>query len=204
MLTVYVACGVVGLTLLILSLFTGDHSDAGVDHDASLDLGQGLEAGLPHPAEHGWSPGHPETGGGPLWLPFLSLRFWTAFLAVFGSLGTLLTLQKLAGPAATLGWSALGGAVSGTLVAYALRALQRGDDPGVSEGEFLGKEGRLLVATGPNRLGKVRVEAKGEIIDLVALSEGDQVIEAGESVIVVGLDGSRARVLRTRDLLDDV
>jgi membrane protein implicated in regulation of membrane protease activity len=69
--------------------------------------------------------------------------------------------------------------------------------------DLLGKEAKLLVGVKPSQLGKIRFEVKGEIIDMIAVAEDDSVIETGEQVLIVGVEGNQARVARRRDIFEE-
>jgi membrane protein implicated in regulation of membrane protease activity len=68
----------------------------------------------------------------------------------------------------------------------------------VSSADYVGKTGRLLVGFGPGATGKIRLEVKGSTIDLLCTSMDDGTYESRDEVIVVEMDGARARVAKTR------
>lgn len=211
MLAIYVFCAIVGGGLILLSALGGlseglldgidSHTDidtGGVDYDHDISLGH--DADLDHHIESAkeFAP------TSDFWLPFLSLRFWIYAIGGFGVVGSLLTLFKLAESGLAL-WISLGfGLVAGTLVSYTMRALTLGEqDSSVREKDFLGVTGRLTVLPRNGDPGKIRMLVKGETIDMLAIPEGDIEFERDEEVVVVGIDGTRVRVMRYTDIMSE-
>src|SRR6187431_2881110 len=101
MLTVYLVCLLIGGTFVAGSALFGGHGHDGghgeLDHSAHFGAGHGLHGGLDHhelPSGSGTSfeavvpaevahVASQDLGGDHLWLPLLSMRFWTFFLAFF-------------------------------------------------------------------------------------------------------------------------
>ncbi len=88
MLTVYLITAVVGGAFVLLSAFGGSHDD--FDHDADFDSDAGFESDAGLDADFGADADHGELVHADVWLPFLSMRFWTYFLTFFGVTGMLL------------------------------------------------------------------------------------------------------------------
>jgi membrane protein implicated in regulation of membrane protease activity len=187
----YIACGIVGGGLMLLSAFGGvfGHHDVGADGGAGVDGGS-------HSLEKSF-----DKGGG-LWIPFFSVRFWTHFVGGFGVLGTVLNLTGYgAEPLAGLVSAGVGLGL-GLGAAWVYRLLQKEQkDANTKSDDFLGVAGTLSVAARGNDPGKVRVTVRGDIIDLLALSDSGQDLSAGEEVVIVGIEGDKARVLRKGDIL---
>lgn len=211
MLALYVFCAIVGGGLILLSALGGlseglmdgidSHTDfdAGsvdYDHDVSLGHGEGFEHHVEMAKEFAPT--------SDFWLPFLSLRFWIYAVGGFGLVGTLLSLFQMASPA-VIPWVAAGfGVVIGTLVSYTMRALTKGElDSSVREKDFMGVMGQLTVLPRNGEPGKVRMSIKGETIDMLAIPDGDVEFERGEEVVVVGIEGTRVRVVRYTDIMDE-
>jgi hypothetical protein len=179
MLSIYVGGLLFGGVLLAASILGGhaEHGDlgghAGGDHDGS----QG---------GHG--------------LPFLSLRFWAFTLAFFGLTGAALTL---AGGGLGALVPVLAGAVGlscGLVSARVLRLLGRRPVGLLGDaGAHVGREGRVLLPVGASKgqLGKIRLQIGGTSTDLVAETEGDAGLAAGETALVVGMRGNVALVERS-------
>jgi membrane protein implicated in regulation of membrane protease activity len=208
----YIACGILGVGLILLSalgsVFGGHDADA-----SSADLGgHSPDAALDGPQEVShvdWTQvgaktfekGIESVHTSGLWLPFFSLRFWTYFLGGFGLLGTLLTLFKQGTEPLVGIVSSATGLFLGLVAAYAWRILIRQQvDASTKEADFLGVIGTQSVAARGHEPGKVRVMVRGELIDLLALSDDGQTISAGEEVVVVGIEGDHARVTRKDQL----
>jgi membrane protein implicated in regulation of membrane protease activity len=190
MLSVYVIAAIVGGGLVVVSAL------GGLGHHASLD-------GSADSAGHGDGSGEGHAGAHhDFWIPFLSLRFWTYFTAAFGGMGLSLTFLGLSSEPVT-GWvSAAVGASLGLTVSWIMRMLPRVTlHNTVLAEDFVGKEARVLVSGEGAQPGKIRASIKGELIDLLARREDGAPISAGETVVVIGLEGNEARVARMDELM---
>lgn len=207
MIGLYLAVGIVGVGLVLLAALGGllGHHDMdnsaeahmASDHDVSHD-----DAQLHDVASKTFDKGVEAAHGAGLWLPFFTLRFWTGMAAGFGLYGTLATFLKVSAEPLTLIVSLLAGAVVGTGSALLYRTLQLQQKDSTTKAEdLLGVEGRLLVGAKGHDLGKVRLSVRGELIDMLAVSQNGQDILEGEEVIVVGIEGSNAQVLSKREIL---
>lgn len=162
---------------LLQAVMGGGHGDA--DGDGVADTHQ-----------HGATAGH-----GALTVLF-STRFWTFFALGFGLAGSLLHYLDLAVPL-TAGLVAAGaGLGSGLLAALTFRAVKRAEvssTTGVSEA--VGRTGRVLVALAPGKTGQIRVELKGQSVDLLATTDEEE-LARGEAILIEEIEGHVARVSR--------
>lgn len=180
--TLYLVAAIVGLGLIIFTALAGGH-DAHMDHDLTGD------------AEVHWD----DIGIAP----FLSLRFWTYFAATFGLTGSVLTFMRLQNQQQNLIASIVGGLVVGMLVHFTMRALRRSESSSAAHvDDLIGREGKLLVGAREGQPGKVRIDVKGDLIDMLALPESGKSAEAGETVYVLAIENDRAIVARREDLLE--
>ena len=166
MLSLYVACLVVGLGVLFVQLFA--------DHDAGG-----------HDVHHG-DGGHEITP----WTVLASVRFWSFALLAFGLVGTLLTFFSMAGGAVALAIAAFSGICSGVFaVTVITRLLHRSPQSLASTSDVRGRVGRVVVPISPEGRGKVRVDLKGTAVDLVA--RASEPLDTGDAVVVeeVSADG---------------
>jgi membrane protein implicated in regulation of membrane protease activity len=211
MLTLYIVCAVVGGGLMLLSALGGVlHGDLGGGHEVEVDTGHEIDfqhdiaaTDVDHPSidiagshDVGWE-------AGDFWLAFVSMRFLTYFVGIFGIFGLVLTWFSELGPTSVALFSALVAFVLGYGGSLLFRYLKvEGETSGVTEHDYVGVLGRTLVGIRPSQPGKVRVSIKGDTLDLIALSEGEKEIAAGEEIVVVGLEGDRVRVAPKGDYLD--
>lgn len=182
LLYVYLFTLIVGAILLGGSILLG-----GKDVDAD---GHG---GADKDAEVG---GHGDFAG--FLLSFLSLRFWTFAFAFFGLTGVVLELLDLVGNQwLTLGLSLAMGLGIGTAATTILRKLGM-DTSGQTAGsaDYVGKTARVLVPFDGKGVGKVRVDVKGTSVDLMASGVEEEAFEGRDEVLIVEMDGPRARVAR--------
>jgi membrane protein implicated in regulation of membrane protease activity len=165
-LSLYVACLVVGLGVLFVQLFFG-HDTGG------------------HDVHHG-------DGGHEIspWTILASVRFWSFALLAFGLVGTLLTFFAMAGGAAAFAIAAVSGVASGVFaVTVVTRLLQRSPQSLASYSDVRGRVGRVIVPIAEEGRGKVRVDVKGTAVDVVARAR--EPLDTGDAVVVedVSSDG---------------
>lgn len=216
MLGLYLTTAIIGGGLVLVSALGGMFGH-GVDHDHDHDIdlgGHGHEIDVSdHDHDHDFGDHAADAAakvtdsfnGFAEWIPFLSLRFWTAFAAAFGLLGTILTMTKTSAEPGTMILSLITAFLTGTAVHFLITLIKRHlHDSSIAEKDMVGVAGRVLVPARGQDPGKVRIELKGDIIDLLAVSDDGKDIEAGSEVFVVALDGQRARIARQEDLLNDL
>lgn len=209
MLSFYIFAAVVGGALVALSAFAGSDSgtdtDADVDggleldHDVEAELDHEVEAELDHEAE---AETHAEIGHA-VWLPFLSLRFWTYTLCFLGLTGVLLTALSDLASALVAALSTLTGLSSGFGISYAMRLLKQSQSDSIAGAtDIIGAEGIVLLAIRSGQPGKIRCRVKDQDLDLLAHAEGQKEIERGAQVVVVSYEGSEVTVIRKSDWID--
>jgi membrane protein implicated in regulation of membrane protease activity len=125
----------------------------------------------------------------------LSLRFWTYVLAFGGSTGVLLHFVAKTGEPLTLAVSLGVGLVTGVTAKLAWSRLGNARGGTVRDDELVGQTGRLLLAAGPQRSGRVRLTVRNASIDLIAASD-DLTLAANEEVLVVSVRDGVAHVVR--------
>lgn len=200
MLALYIWTGVIGLVLVLYSVVMGAHHGG----DASADHGHIAHGHVAH-----GDVGHAETGQGadaadtsdPAWTLFFSMRFWTFFAMFFGLLGVIMTVGTRWGEPMIGVVSGVGGLIAGLMIALTMRLVQRNEiDSNVSARDLVGVEGTLLVSAREGQVGRVRVETKGDIVDLLAVSDDAKALPAGTPVVIVGVDDDRVRVVERSDV----
>jgi membrane protein implicated in regulation of membrane protease activity len=186
MLTVYILSALAGGILVAASaLLGGDHES----HFGDTDF-QGIDG---HEGVHS-----------DAYLPFLSLRFWTYFAACFGLTGVLLTYVSGAS-ALAIGIAALAtGLVAGLATHGIMRSMQnREADSGIKEEHLIGKEGRVLVSVSPGGEGKIRLDVKGELVDLAAFTDDQVPLLPGDRALVVSIERGKANVVSYTAMLEE-
>lgn len=172
MITLYLGALAFGGTLLAASLALGGDKD--VDKDLDKDVGVD-------------------------WLPVLSLRFWTFFLAFGGATGAALTWIAELAPGVVAGAAFGVGWFSGVGTVWAMRSLRKSSaSSDVSARDLRGEIAEVLVDVSKEQIGKVRVAAKGRIADLIAETDDAATYAAGEKVMILG-EGAEGRVQVTRE-----
>ena len=193
MLSVYLGSLLFGGVLLGASILGG--------HGDGADGGHALTAGHGHDGHLGEGGGHNAEHHQPSKLPFLSLRFWAFAAAFFGLTGTALTiagglgaLTPLAAGVVGLGCGLVSARVLGDLSRQTVGLL--GD-----ASAHLGREGRVLLPLARGQRGKIRLQIGGTSTDLVAETEAEAPLAAGETAFIVGMRGNVALVERTPSAL---
>lgn len=210
MLFVYILSLVVGGGLIALSLlgsFGGYGADSdvggadGVDGDVSADVsGEASSDGIDHGGDHGGGAFHEH-----LWLPFISIRFWTYFAFVFGATGLLLSLFRASFEPLIAIMSAGSALGVGLLVAYLMRWIRANESDSTARlNDVLGLVGKVTVPIREGQMGRIRVNVKGDEIDYLALADRPGTFEEGEEIIVVGVEGNQARVVPKSDLYKEL
>lgn len=186
MIYVYLFSMIVGGILLGASVLLGAHD--GAHADAHGDL---AEPTFEHDA----------SGAESLLAKFLSVRFWTFFLAFFGltglafsALGLLPWSWAIAVIALGVGLAAGGG---GTLLLGHARRSET--NSATTAKDLIGKTARVMVAFGPGETGKVRLESKGTTQELLAVSIDETRFDLKDEALIVAIDGVHARVSRADD-----
>jgi membrane protein implicated in regulation of membrane protease activity len=198
---IYLGALIVGGGLLVASALLGGKDTGGHDKDFSKDFDHDVDGGVDHDADHehehdhGHEVAYAHLGtADALWMPLLSIRFWTFFLAFFGLMGLLLegmTKLGLVGApwGVSLGMSVGAGAIAGYLISNILRRLKRdrANSEVVPEHDYEGKAGEVLLDVAPGDPGLVRLEVKGVSIDVTAVAFDEQTprLKRGSKVIVL-------------------
>ena len=168
------------------------HLDAGADElDFDGDVDHAIEV-----ADHGelaHDGAEAGTSVGDAVGVFLSMRFWTFAFMAFGMVGSLLHYLNLAGFGVGLALSIVSGLASGLAAALTFRALKGSVSSSTGEDETVGKMAKVTVPLHKGSLGKVRVQIKGKRVDLLAVTDAENVAE-GDEVVVVEFRGDHAYV----------
>jgi hypothetical protein len=157
-------------------------ADAGGDADAGTDL--------------------VTTSGDAVWLPILSLRFWTYGSCFFGMTGLIIEKTALAGPALTLGVASGMGFTCGYTASWLFRKLR--SDRGaraIGSRHYVGAIGTVLVTCGTEKTGKIRCTLRGKDFDLLARSIDKGDLPRGVRVLVAGFEDDTAQVVHAGRLL---
>lgn len=203
MLALYIISAIVGGGLILASALGALGSHAGFDHDAGgLEADSGLDHSFDHSADHSVD-AHTIAQDAGVWLPFFSLRFWTYVFGGGGLAGLLLTLTNASAEPVTAIVSSGFGLVMGFIAAYTFRLLAKNEtNTATLEADFVGALGKLTVGVRDAQPGKVRTSIRGDIIDMIAVSEPGRELPQGEEVVIVGVEGNTVRVAPRSDYLD--
>lgn len=179
----YLAALILGLGTVMVQLLMGGDGDADAGGDASADVDHDIDTDdAPVDADSGFLP------------IFLSLRFWIFCALAFGMVGSLLHFLGLASALVTLVVASVMGAGSGMLASWIFRVLNREHvSSGAGENDAVGHVGKVLIRVPAQGHGKVRIQLKGQTLDLLATTDEVELLE-GEQVLVEEMRDGRARV----------
>jgi membrane protein implicated in regulation of membrane protease activity len=189
-----------GILLGASMLLGGSEGDGEAGHaaDSHADV-DGGHVHASHAADGHAADGHDASGGFESFLvAFLSMRFWTFFLAFFGLTGIVLDgFGLVANTIVSAVIATAMGAGSGASAVWIMRRVRADDSNSAAHArDFVGKTGRVMVGFGPGQTGKVRVEVRGSTIDVLAIPIDATTFGAKEEVIIVEMEGMRAKVAR--------
>ena len=128
--------------------------------------------------------GHPDPDhpGGP---GLLSTRSVVYALFTFGFVGALLHIPRLAEPRTALLVAIASAVVIGIAVGVVFRSLGAAEVSGAGAlDEARGRKARVLVSCGAGRRGKVRLDVKGQTVDVLATTEETFIAEGAEVVVL--------------------
>lgn len=131
-----------------------------------------------------------------LWLPFLTIKFWTFGSCFFGLTGILLSLFTEMPEFAIAFISLAVGAFCGTSMVWVLRNLRRHQaDSLIRPQDLMGVSGKVTIPFDSQSRGKVQLNLKGSMIDYVAFTEDSKGFQKGDRVFVVGLKNNQLWVI---------
>lgn len=189
MLTLYLIALMLGGTLVLATLILGGHGDGALETDLDLDVDVDVDVAAEVDSDAGADADSDAVGAADAilsWLPVSSMRFWTFFLAFFGLTGSILTGFDMLSSSLGIGIIAgMVGYVSGFTVVRALRNLRAtSTDSSVSEQDYLGATGVVMIGVHRGALGKVRLALKGRDVELLAETEDELPLVAKQPVMV--------------------
>lgn len=128
---------------------------------------------------------------------FLSFRFWIFTSLAFGLTGSLLHYLNLASPAVVLALAAASGLGAGFFASLVFSLVMRSSVSTTGDVTHArGTVGRVLVPVGKEKTGQIRVVLRGQSVDLIAKTDGED-LARGDQVIVEEIDGHTARVSKS-------
>lgn len=170
--------------------------DLDVDADADVDLDKSFDLG-----ELGNSGDAGEAATAAIWLPFLSMRFWTFGSMSFGMAGSLLHFLTPWG--LTLGVASGTGLAVGTGAAWFFRQLRRNTITGSTQlSRYIGAEVRVLLPVYPDGLGKIVIDAPEGQLELVARTGDAQPIPRGSRALITEVVDGTANITGLPSLTD--
>lgn len=181
-----------GIVIGVSLLFGGGDNDSDHDHDHDHDVEKHLEVDKAFDKHVDLAK---DVGKDIqwLWMPLLSMRFWTFFTATFGVTGTLLSLF-LSEPLPAI-VSIPFGVGMGYLAAYVFTRLRTDNVSGdTSLGQYAGLEAKVLVPVRPGEIGKIAVQTMSGRVEMPATTRDGTVLDAGAVVLIASVVNGSADV----------
>lgn len=194
MLPIYIFCFIIGGIFVALAALAGlDGVDFDHDFDADIEVMDETE-----PAKEGEKifTKTRRRRRIALWLPFLTIKFWTFGSCFFGLTGVLLSLLTGMSESACASISVAVGAFCGTSIVWVLRNLRRHQaDSLIRPHDLMGVSGKVVIPFDSQSKGKVQLTLKGSTIDLAAFTDDPKGFNKGDRVFIVGLKDDRLWVV---------
>ncbi len=131
-----------------------------------------------------------------LWLPFLTVKFWTFGSCFFGLTGIVLSkFTPEMSEVAIASISVLIGSFCGTSMVWVLRNLRHFADSLIRANDLIGQSGKVSIPFDSQSKGKVQLTVKGSNLDLVAFTDEEKGFNKGDRVLVVGLKNNQLWVV---------
>ena len=190
MLTLYGFCFVIGGIFVALSALAGFD---GVEFDHSFDTDIEIIDKDNNETKSTFS----RQRRSNLWLPWLSLKFWTFGSCFFGLTGIALSLLQPQLSALTVVILSLTiGIICGTSIVSVLHRLRHNQANSlVRLDDLVGLCGTVEIPFDNNTKGKIRLNVKGSQVDFVALTENTNSFNPGDKVVVVGMENNKLWVV---------
>jgi len=190
MMTLYLACLILGGIFIIVSLFFDMDGDADVDIDTDVDFDMD--------ADIGGDADMPAGEGAAAAIKFLSFRNFVMFTAFFGLTGTVLTW--LGGPfIINLLAAIVMGVFTATLMHRVMAHLMKNEVGQTTNLEdLIGSSAKVTIDVSREHRGKISVNANGRTLQLlaqVAEEASRDEFKSGESVIILKIQDGAAFVV---------
>lgn len=197
----------------MLSVFSGfgdADADLDLDADADLDLDLDADADVDFDADADVDVDGDVQADVVIrqkkYRPWLSFRFYTYTLAIFGLTGVLLSLFGLGETFIGISMSAALGLLSGLGVSYLLYYADRDSAlmRPAGDRDFRGAQAEVLLPISKESRGRVRVEVNGRFMDMRAEVEDENVVlDMGDPCFVLDIEDGVAKVIDMKTLESD-
>lgn len=185
--SIYLAALGFGLVLLVSTIFLGDSdldTEADLDMDPSIDFDAEVDFTVDGAGELD-ALNTAEKKSKARFIPFLSIRFWTFGLSIFGVTGFILVKMDQS-PAVHASLAVAMGVLVGWAAALIFHQLKNTTvDSSTNTDQLAGHHGEVTLTVRPTGAGKVRIRSKEQYLELVATTSHTEPLEIGEKVLVL-------------------
>jgi hypothetical protein len=195
MLTLYWLCVILGGGCVLLSAIGGTD---GIE----FDMNGSLDAEFMDPGESEFSRQRSLWRKLPLVGYLKSLKFWTFGSGFFGLTGLLLsTTHPSLADVLVFAIALLVGSSIGFLAAAVLQTLRRQRvNSLIQPQDWVGAKGTVELPFDAQSRGKVRLQLKGSLVDVIAFTHDTKPLNLGESIVVIGSENNRVWVVSDETL----
>ena len=185
--SIYLAALGFGLVLLVSTIFLGDSdldADTDIDMDPTIDFDAEVDFTVDGAGELD-ALNTAERKSKARFIPFLSIRFWTFGLTIFGVTGFILVKMDQSSTV-HVSLSIAMGVLVGWAAALIFHQLKNTTvDSSMNTDQLAGHQGEVTLTIRPASAGKVRIQSKEQYIELVATTSHSEPLKIGEKVLVL-------------------
>ncbi len=185
--SLYLAAMGFGLVLLVSTIFLGDSdldADTDIDMDPNIDFDAEVDFTIDGAGELD-ALNTAEKKSKSQFIPFLSIRFWTFGLTIFGVTGVILHKMDQK-PVVHASLAITMGLIVGYAAALIFHQLKNTTvDSSANIDRLSGHHGIVTLTVRPTGPGKIRTRVKDQNLELVATTTNDEALEIGQKVLIV-------------------
>ena len=185
--SIYLAAMGFGLVLLASTIFLGDSdldADTDIDMDPNIDFDAEVDFTVDGAGELD-ALNTAEKKSKSRFIPFLSIRFWTFGLTIFGVTGFILVKMDQ-GPAVHASLAVAMGVLVGWAAALIFHQLKNTTvDSSTNTDQLAGHQGEVTLTIRTTGAGKVRVRSKEQYLELVATTSHTEDLQIGDKVLIL-------------------
>jgi hypothetical protein len=210
MLNIYMTAGSCGLVLLLATIFLGDSdvdADTDVDLDPDIDFDAEVDFSVDGAGEldafNTLEAKQKKSLSARAYLPFLSFRFWTYGMAIFGLTGFALETSGQDTPVHLTLATTMGIGV-GWAAALVFRKFKNTTvDSSADTDQLRGTECKVILTVRPGSTGKIRLNIKDQMVELPATTCHTEALPVGSRALIVESASGQVEVVPFPEISKD-
>jgi len=210
MLNLYMTTGSCGLVLLLATIFLGDsdlEADTDIDMDPDIDFDAEVDFTVDGAGEldafNTVEAQQKKNLSNRAYLPFLSFRFWTYGLTVFGLTGFSLEKTGQDTPVHLSLALAMGIGVGWTAALIFRKFKNTTADSSSDTDRLRGTECNAILPIRPDAAGKIRLTLKDQLVELTATTNHTETLAVGSRALIVESAAGQVEVVPFPELEKD-